>query len=101
MEEFSLTNIRVHNEVEFCRVKNPDIKKKLESLFQNNRISYYEKWEDDTFFKRLLHSDDINICTFCINEMQREKALELLEEHGDLLNGVQLVSGKVKKTFFY
>lgn len=101
MGDVSFSHVRVHNEVQFCMVKNPDIKRKLESLFQQNRISYYEKWENDTFLKRLFHADDVNVCTFCINEMQKERALEVVESHPELMGGIQLVSGRVKKTFFY
>lgn len=100
MADLSFADVKVHNEVEFCAVSDPNIKKQLERLFLDHRISYYEKWDDVSFFRRLFSHEQKNRCTICINEMQRDKAEELLEEHPELKSAIEFINKKVERTFF-
>ena len=54
MADISFADVKVHNEVEFCTITDLNVKKQLERLFLDERISYYEKWDDVSFFKRVL-----------------------------------------------
>ena len=54
MSELTFSDVKVHNEIEYCIVQDPDIKVKIERAFLNNRISYYEKWEEPSLFRKLL-----------------------------------------------
>lgn len=100
MSELSFADVKVHNEVEFCTISDSNAKKQLERLFLDERISYYEKWEDVSFFKRIFSGQDKSRCTLCINEMQKDKADELLEEHPEIKAGIELINRKVERTFF-
>lgn len=53
MADISFADVKVHNEVEFCTITDLNVKKQLERLFLDERISYYEKWDDVSFFKRV------------------------------------------------
>ena len=46
MADISFADVKVHNEVEFCTITDLNVKKQLERLFLDERISYYEKWDD-------------------------------------------------------
>ena len=81
MADISFADVKVHNEVEFCTITDLNVKKQLERLFLDERISYYEKWDDVSFFKRVFAGGEKSKCTLCINEMQRDKAEEILEAH--------------------
>ena len=79
MADISFADVKVHNELEFCVILDLDVKKQLERLFLDERISYYEKWNDTSFLRRIFSGENRNRCIICINEMQREKADEILE----------------------
>lgn len=99
MSELSFSDVKVHNEIEYCIVQDMDIKMKIERAFLNNRISYYEKWEEPSLFCKLL-GDGALRCTLCINSMQAEKANELLADL-DLDKGqVEMVMRRVDRTYF-
>ncbi len=99
MSELSFSDVKVHNEIEYCIVQDMDIKMKIERAFLNNRISYYEKWEEPSLFRKLL-GDGALRCTLCINSMQAEKANELLADL-DLDKGqVEMVMRRVDRTYF-
>ena len=80
MADISFADVKVLNEVE--------------------RISYYEKLDDVSFFKRVFAGGEKSKCTLCINEMQRDKAEEILEAHPDLKAGIEMINKKVERTFF-
>lgn len=91
------TGVKVHNEIIFCTVYNLDLKSKIEKEFLKNRISYYETWEKVSFLMRLFGKKQG--CQICINEMQKERAEELVEAL-KLGEGCQIVEKPVEKTFF-
>lgn len=99
MTDNTFSDVKVHNEIEFCIVRDPDVKTKIERAFLNNRISYYEKWESQSFFGKLFGSRSHSQCTLCINSMQADKANELLESlHLD--KQVEMVMKRVDRTYF-
>lgn len=51
MADISFADVKVHNEVEFCTITDLNVKKQLERLFLDERISYYEKWDDVSFLR--------------------------------------------------
>lgn len=99
MSELTFPDVKVHNEIEYCIVEDPDIKMKIERAFLNNRISYYEKWEDPSIFRRLL-GNGASRCTLCINSMQAEKANELIAALHLDKNQVEMVMRRVDRTYF-
>ena len=99
MADLSFADVKVHNEVEFCAVSDRNIKKQLERLFLDHRISYYEKWNDSSFFSRLFGEYDSK-CTLCINKLQMEKAVEIMEELPLNRKDYEMVLKRNDKTFF-
>lgn len=100
MADISFSDVKVHNEVEFCSVVDFGVKKQLERLFLENRISYFEKWNDTGFIKKMFLGETKEKCILCINEMQKEKALEILSEHPELKAGIEMIDKRVSRTFF-
>ncbi|MCM1159789.1 MAG: hypothetical protein NC412_01065 [Roseburia sp.] len=100
MGALTFANVKVHNEIEFCKVSNPEVKQKIERAFLNNRISYYERWEDISLFKRIFGDKDKQTCIICINSMQKDKAETLVEEMPEIRGEVELCCRRVDKTFF-
>ena len=100
MKEFSFSNVKIHNEIELFAVSDLKAKRMLEHLFLENRISYFEKWEEISFFRRFFWGAEKSRCTFCINEMQVEKALRILEEHPELRERVEMIKKRVERTYF-
>lgn len=96
----SFSNIKVHNEIEFCRVSDPEVKKKLERAFLENHISYYERWEERSILSRIFSKGDRETCIICINFMQKEKAEAILESMGDLKGKLEMKCKWVEKTYF-
>lgn len=91
------TSMKVHNEIALCAVTDLEIKKQIEKEFLNNRISYCEKWEDPGFFRKIFGGR--SECTICINEMQREKAEEVLQTM-NLNDKIEMIGKPVDKTYF-
>lgn len=100
MSELSFSDVKVHNEIEYCTVWNTDVKMKIERAFLSNRISYYEKWESPSLFQRLFKEHGKEQCTLCINSMQVEKADALLKELKLEQGQVEMVLKRVDKTYF-
>lgn len=71
-----------NREVSFCKVYSLESKEKLEKMFLKNRISYFIKWQDQSFLKRLFGSDrskEKTVYTIRINEADVERAKELVQ----------------------
>lgn len=100
MADVSFADVKVHNELEYCAVEDLNIKKQLERLFLSHRISYYEKWEDTNFLAKFFAKNSSESCVICINEMQKDKADELLACHPELKSGITMVGKRVGKTYF-
>ena len=76
-----------HNEIELIKVNNTDLKNKIEKTFLRNRISYFIRWEKPTFWQSLFGNHKPNQCKICINEWDKEVALELLKEFESAIAG--------------
>lgn len=100
MAALTFANVKVHNEIEFCKVSNMEIKQKIERAFLSNRISYYERWEDVSFFKRFFGTKERQTCIICINSMQKEKAEVIIENMPEIRGEVELCCKRVDKTYF-
>ena len=66
-------------------------------ILLKNRISYYETWEKVSFLMRLFGKKEG--CQICINDMQREKAEEIIREL-DLGDSVEMICKPIDKTYF-
>lgn len=100
MADLSFAGVKVHNELEYCVVEDLNIRKQLERLFLSQRISYYEKWDEPNFFMKLFTRATSSHCIICINEMQKDKADEVLEDHPEIRSGISLLGKRVGKTYF-
>ncbi len=72
-------NSYYYNEIELIRVQNPELKNKIEKLFLRNRISYFIRWDRVSFWQRLTGKTKKEQCKICINEWDKDIALELLK----------------------
>ncbi len=76
-----LTSVKVNNEVAFCRVSNLKQKEEVERLLLQNRISYFVKWQEQSFLKRVFSSEKERlIFIICIHNTAVEKAKELVAD---------------------
>ena len=66
-----------HNEIELVRVDSPELKNKIERAFLRNRISYFIRWDKVSFWERLFGRKEPKQCKICINDWDKEKALEI------------------------
>lgn len=76
-----------YNEIELIRVNNLELKNKIEKTFLRNRISYFIRWDKVTLWQRLTGKINKEQCKICINEWDKEMALELLKEFEGTIAG--------------
>ena len=69
-----------HNEIELIKVNNTDLKNKIEKAFLRNRISYFIRWDKVTFLQRLTGKKNSEQCKICINDWDKELAMEILKD---------------------
>ena len=100
MSDISFSDVKIHNEIELFSVSDTKVKRQLEHLFLENRISYFEKWEDASFFRRFFWGSDRSTCTFCVNEMQVERAMQIVKDRPAIKERVNLVGKRVNKMYF-
>ena len=81
-----------HNEIELVKVNSTELKNKIEKTFLRNRISYFIRWDKVSFWQKLLGKKNSEQCKICINDWDRELALDILknleadiEKQGELL----------------
>ena len=98
--DMSFSDVKVHNEIELCVVHDLDVKQKIVRAFLSNHISYYDKWNNPSFFRRLLGDDSQGQCTLCINSMQIEKAKEILDELHLDGDQIEMVLKRIDRTYF-
>lgn len=75
-----------HNEIELVRVDSPELKNKIERAFLRNRISYFIRWDKVSFWQKLFGKKESRHCRICINDWDKEKALEILKEFESLIS---------------
>lgn len=85
-ESTELTSVKVNNEVAFCKVYNLKQKEEIEKLLLKNRISYFVKWQEQKFFKRMFDSETKEKIIFiiCIHDTAIERAKELIADMPDV-----------------
>lgn len=52
--ETAYQKVKVHNELEWCQVKDMETKEKIEKVLLKHRVSYFVKWEKPKFFQAIL-----------------------------------------------
>lgn len=69
-----------HNEIELVRVDSTELKNKIEKAFLRNRISYFIRWDKVSIWQRVFGKRNAEQCKICINDWDKEIALEILKE---------------------
>lgn len=69
-----------HNEIELVRVNSAELKNKIEKAFLRNRISYFIRWDKVSFWQRLFGKINSDQCKICINDWDKELALDILKD---------------------
>jgi len=83
MEQPAYTKVKVNNEIEFCEVKNVEMKDLVERALLKARVSYFIRWRKPGFFS----GDRKEKCVFHVNSQQLEVALNALEEEAEGMEG--------------
>lgn len=78
MEQPAYTKVKVNNEIEFCEVKNMEMKDKVEKALLKERVSYFIRWKKPGFFS----NDRKEKCVFHVNSQQLDAALKAMEQSG-------------------
>lgn len=78
MEQPAYTKVKVNNEIEFCEVKNMEMKDKVEKALLEERVSYFIRWKKPGFFS----NDRKEKCVFHVNSQQLDAALKAMEQSG-------------------
>lgn len=68
-----------HNEIELVKVNSTELKNKIEKAFLRNRISYFIRWDKVSFLQKIAGKKNNEQCKICINDWDRELALEILK----------------------
>lgn len=98
MIENMMTHIKVNNEVDLCEIiagndkRRNVVRHKIEAALQYARISYFLRWQDPAFFKRLFLKEKTRL-VICVNEAQMEDALQVIDGL-QLTEKDVLISGK-------
>ena len=69
-----------HNEIELVRVDSTELKNKIEKAFLRNRISYFIRWDKVSILQRIFGKRNAEQCKICINDWDKEVALDILKE---------------------
>ena len=75
-----------HNEIELVRVDSAELKNKIEKAFLRNRISYFIRWDKVSLWQRMWGKKNAEQCKICINEWDKEVALEILKEFDSVIS---------------
>ncbi|MDO4513048.1 MAG: hypothetical protein Q4B72_03340 [Lachnospiraceae bacterium] len=78
MEQPAYTKVKVNNEIEFCEVKNMEMKDKVEKALLKERVSYFIRWKKPGFFS----NDRKEKCVFHVNSQQLDAAHKAMEQSG-------------------
>lgn len=66
------TKLKVNNEIELCETSDMEIKRKIERILLQKRISYFMKWHRQGVLRKR------EICTICVNDSVRDEAEQLI-----------------------
>ncbi len=84
----------VNHEVELTRTVDIEKKNAIVRILVNAGISYLEKWERVSFFKRKEYNGAKEVCIIYVNESQKERASEMLFA---LNNGNEIPGNRANK----
>lgn len=94
MIENMMTHIKVNNEVDLCEIiagndkRRNLVRHKIEAALQYGRISYFLRWQEPLFLKKLLFKEKPRLI-ICVNAAQMEDALKVID-------GLQLTEKDVR-----
>lgn len=74
-----------HNEIELVRVESAELKNKIEKAFLRNRISYFIRWDKVSLWEKLSGKQNPQRCKICINDWDKEVALDILKEFDSII----------------
>ncbi len=81
-----------NNDIELFCTTEQKTKDELVSLLVKGGISYLEKWEKISFFKRRDYGGAKELCVIYVNGNQKQKALSILREY----NAVKVADNRNK-----
>ena len=88
-----------HNEIELVRVDSTELKNKIEKAFLRNRISYFIRWDKESFLQKMFGKKNSEQCKICINDWDKELALEILSEfENDIQTQGEMLSGRTESS---
>lgn len=93
MEQPAYTRVRINNEIEFCEVKNLEVKERVEKALLKERVSYFVRWKKPGFFS----NDRKEKCIFHVNSQQLDAALRAIEQSGNNLEAKVKLLVKAEK----
>ncbi len=95
--ETAYQKVKVHNELEWCQVKDMETKEKIEKVLLKHRVSYFVKWEK----AKLFSGETFGACVFCVNQLQKESADDAIQElDEETRDKIRFVNRKVDRTFY-
>ena len=101
-----MTRVKVNNEIDLCEIvpgKNKrvaDIRHRIESKLQYARVSYFIRWQEPGFFKKIFTHERART-VFCINAAQLDDALRALDELGLTESEIRMLGEKSKNQNIY
>lgn len=79
--ENEMTRVKVNNELDLCEVATEKVRRKLEAALQYARVSYFLRFQEPGFFKRVFFHEKTKLI-FCVNAAQLEDAMAVIEQLG-------------------
>lgn len=98
--ENQMTRVKVNNEMDLCEVANEKVRRKLEAAFQYARVSYFLRWQEPGFFKKIFLHEKTRLI-FCVNSAQLDDALNVIEELEFTEKEITYLGVKSKNKYFY
>lgn len=89
------TKLKVNNEIELCETSDMEIKRKIERILLQKRISYFMKWHRQGVLRKR------EICTICVNDSVRDEAEQLIRaEFKEVDDKIKFFLRKPDERFF-
>ena len=98
--ENQMTKVKVNNEIDLCEVLGEKTRRKLETALQYARVSYFLRWQEPNFIRRVLFHEKTSLI-FCVNAAQHEDALAVCEELGLTEKEIKYLGCKSKNKYIY
>lgn len=95
-----MTRVKVNNEIDLCEVANEKVRRKLEAALQYARVSYFLRWQEPGFFKKVFMHERTRLI-FCVNAAQLENALAVCDELMLTEKEIRYLGEKSKNRYVY